>query len=294
MIAGHHSILGLKKPPTGCHILVRMTAETGLSLTFVFRNDNKTLCPPGDQLIIDWGDGTSPTVYTYTSSTDNFSLSHTYGTYGEYDIVFTGFCLSFGFAQLDGSTFNYSKAPISIIDYTGVVGMGASGAFKSAINLQKLILPFVTGMGQRDFAYCTSLTEVELGCPTIYYDGVFQGCTALTSFKVNYDVLLPRWKELYPTWTETTFANRSCTCWHSVWNGCSSIKELNVGHITQFGNTEFTGCSSLTDVYITNRTTSEIKNSFGKSYKFPWGAGTTVKFHGTDGYVLGDGTIVTN
>ena len=293
MIAARHTMFDKGPKKIGCHVLMRMTAETGLSATFMFKNNSKTICVPGKTLTIDWGDGSAPSVTTYTSATSDISVSHTYPSYGDYNMVLTGQCQSIGFAVLDGSTYTYSKAPISIIDYSGVVFETSSGALKSAVNLETLILPWVVACGQRDFAYCTKLKTVELGCPSIYYDGTFQGCTALESFKVNYDVLLPRWQEVFTTWTEQTLANRSCTCWHNVWNGCSSITELNVGHITQFGNTNFSGCSSLTDVYVTNHTAAEIKNSFGKSYKLPWGAASTVKFHGTDGYVLGDGTIVT-
>ena len=276
IIAGKHTMFKGPMKKIGCHVLMRMTAETGLSATFMFKNNSKTICAAGKTLTIDWGDGSAPSVTTYTSATSDVSVSHTYPSYGDYNMVLTGVCQSIGFAVLDGSTYNYSKAPISIIDYSGVVFESASGALKSAVNLETLILPWVVSCGQRDFAYCTKLKTVELGCPSIYYDGVFQGCTALESFKVNYNVLLPRWQEIFTTWTD------------------QSIKELNLGHVKQFGNTCFSGCSQLTDIYVTNHTAAEIKANFNASSgNFPSGAAATVKFHGTDGYVLGNGTIVT-
>jgi len=292
--AGKHTMFKGPMKKIGCHVLMRMTAETGLSATFMFKNNSKTICAAGKTLTIDWGDGSAPSVTTYTSATSDVSMSHTYPSYGDYNMVLTGVCQSIGFSVLDSSTYTYSKAPISIIDYSGVVFESSSGALKSAVNLETLILPWVVACGQRDFAYCTKLKTVELGCPSIYYDGVFQGCTALESFKVNYDVLLPRWQEIFTTWTDQTLANRAAQCWHNVWNGCSSIKELNLGHVRQFGNTCFSGCSQLTDIYVTNHTAAEIKANFNASSgNFPSGAAATVKFHGTDGYVLGDGTIVT-
>ena len=288
-IAARNTMFGGKKK-TGCHIALRFDSTTGLTITWHFRESGTRNA--GKTFTVDWGDGSSLETRTWstTANTHFDNISHTYPAYGDYTMVITGVLSgSFGIRTGDSSThYNYEKAILSIIDYDNVVMEGGSGVFKYCTNLTTVITPATLAYGQGDFQGCTSLQTFVGGCPGIYYDSVFNGCTNLSSFTVNYDTMLPIWEEL-----NVNLSTRSCTCWHNVWNGCSSLTELNLGHITQIGNSDFANCPNLTDVYITNRTTTEIKNSFGKSYILPWGAASTVKFHGTDGYVLGDGTIVT-
>ena len=57
-------------------------------------------------------------------------------------------------------------------------------------------------------------------------------------------------------------------------------------------------CSALTDIYMTQYTVEQIghiKKEEGSDVEcFPWGAPSTCRFHGSDGYVLGSGEVVYN
>lgn len=273
IIAAHHTLKYNKEKKTGLHIKLNMTSTTGLSITFILRYDSK-LIPVGKEVRVDWGDGNKETL-TYANT--SISASHTYSSYGHYTVIFYDSVLVPAMRILDGHDhYDYEKAILSVVDYSNTATGIDSGAFKYCNNLTKAILPAINSCGQRSFGDCSNLERVVIKDPNIYYDGTFENCQKLTSFTVNYN----------PSNT------RQAQCWHYVWATCSALTELHVGRVSQFGNGCFTNCTHLTDVYIDNHTINEIKNSFGKSYAFPWGAGSTVKFHGTDGYVLGDGTLV--
>ena len=81
--------------------------------------------------------------------------------------------------------------------------------------------------------------------------------------------------------------------------GCTALTELRLGGVSQFATQEFANTPNLQDIWIDNKTVDQIKQVAssgnivaGYGAKFPWGAASTCRFHGTDGIVLGNGEIV--
>ncbi len=247
-------------------IEVEMTRATGLRLRFVHAG------VAGKPSTFAWGDGTR-TTRPYSASNDQYA-EHTYPRYGRYVIRARGVG-SIGFRSLDGQAQQpYDAAILSLVDYSGDIRASRSGAFKKAVNLKRFVAPNVAWMGQRDFAYCTSLEEVAVGEVEIYYDGTFQNCARLSKFETK----------------------KSRICWSYVWQGCASLEELRLGDVDQFATQDFANTPRLRDVWIANRTVAQITQRAesgnivaGYGAKFPWGASGGCRFHGTDGVVLGSG-----
>ena len=251
----------------GTVIEVEMTQTTGLYICF---RCNASQNMP---VTVSWGDGTkSEFVYT----TADIVPSHTYGAYGHYKIVFENVrCI--GFRNLDGEPhYSYDAAIVSYVDYSGVVTGSRSGAFKRAVNLERFIAPSLTGYGQRDFAYCSKLKEVVTPLAGYFYDGVFQSCPKIETLDL-----------------------RGGTMWSYVFKDCTSLREIHFTSVNQISTQCFSGCYQLTDVWIDNKTVEQIKQVAstgnivaGYGAKFPWNAPSGCRFHGSNGIVLGDGTII--
>ena len=247
-------------------IEVEMTRATGLYLRFIYKG------VAGKPATFVWGDGTQETR-PYPGNDDQ-QAPHTFPAYGRYMIRARG-VKSIGFRTLDGQAqYNYDAAILSLVDNTGDITGSYSGAFKKAVNLKRFVAPNATWMGQRDFAYCSSLEKVVIGEVDIYYDGTFQNCAKLSKFTTK----------------------KSWTCWSYVWQGCTSLTELKLGDVEQFATDDFKNTPRLKDVWIANKTVDQIlqKASAGNivagyGAKFPWGASKDCRFHGTDGVVLGSG-----
>ncbi len=252
---------------SGMVVEVEMTPATGLFIQFHFNGyrDKET--------VIAWGDGDT---YRFTNY-DRITVGHTYANYGKYKIR-TKNLRGIGLRWLDGqSQYAYDNAIISMVDYGGTITGSNSGGFKRCTRLKRVIWPKCQWLGQRDFAYCTSLEEVEMGNAGIHYDGTYQSCTNLKKFKIG-----------------------SCgTCWSYVWKDCTSITELKLGNVTQFATQDFSNTPLLKDIWIANKTVDQIKQVAasgnivaGYGARFPWGACSDCRFHGTDGIVLGNGTRI--
>ena len=252
----------------GTVLEVNMTPATGLYIKFVY-------CSVKDRpFVIKWGDGTK-TERPY--ATGDLTVNHTYPAYGKYKIVAEG-CTCIVFRVLDGQPqYSYDAAITSFIDYSGQITGSRSAAYKKAVNLERFIAPNAAWIGQRDFAYCAKLKEATLGNVGIHYDGSFQYCTSLEKF---------------------TTINTGC-CWSYVWQGCSKLRELRLGNVTQFATQDFDQCPLLTDIWIDGKTVEQIKGvasegniAHGYGAVFPWNANSNCRFHGANGIVLGNGTII--
>lgn len=252
----------------GTVIEVNMTPATGRYIKFVY-------CSVKDKaFVIKWGDGTK-TERPY--ATGDLTVDHTYPDYGKYKIVAEG-CTCIVFRVLDGHPqYSYDAAITSFVDYGGQITGSRSAAYKRAVNLERFIAPNAAWIGQRDFAYCSKLTEAVLGNVVIHYDGSFQYCTSLEKFST---------------------INTGC-CWSYVWQGCTRLRELRLGNVTQFATQDFDQCPNLMDIWIDGKTVEQIKGTapegnIGHGYGavFPWNANPNCRFHGTNGIVLGNGTII--
>ena len=252
----------------GTVIEVEMTPATGLYIRFVY-------CPtPGKPLAVKWGDGEKTEL---PNAPGDSEVDHLYAAYGKYKIVVDG-CCNIVFRVLDGQpAYPYDAAITSFVDYSGQITGSRSAAYQNAVNLERFIAPNASWIGQRDFAYCSKLKEAVLGDVCIHYDGSFQYCTSLEKF---------------------TTVNTGC-CWSYVWQGCTRLRELRLGNVSQFATEDFDDCPNLMDIWIADKTVEQIIGTapdgnieHGYGAEFPWCANASCRFHGTNGIVLGNGTII--
>lgn len=253
----------------GTLVEVEMTKETGLRIKFFFNAAARY-----SEVAISWGDGTK-TELAYSDS--DMSAEHVYAQCGRYRIVFEGVrCI--GLRVLDGQPQHpYDAAIVSFVDRCGQITSSRSAAFKKAVNLVRFVAPNCQWLGQRDFAQCAKLEEVTIGKNVICYDGTFQHCSSLVKYT----------------------AEATGICWSYVWQGCTKIRELKLGPVSQFATRDFDNTPNLTDVWISDRTVEQIKQVApagnivaGYGARFPWGANAGCRFHGTNGVVLGNGTVI--
>ena len=257
-----------KNTGLGTEVVVEMTEETGLYIKFIFRPSDEK------EVRVDWGDGSFD---FFANGTSDMTCEHTYSDYGRRRIVFYGI-QNICFRVLDGQPqYSYDAAIISVVDHCGEITGSRSGAFKRAVNLERFITPNCAGLGQRDFAYCTKLREVVLGMSGWCYDGTFQYCSALESFTTG----------------------STGVCWSYVWQGCTSLRELRLGAVSQFATQDFANTPNLMDIWISDKTIDQIQGKAasghivkGYNAAFPWGANSNCRFHGTDGIVRADGTVL--
>ena len=251
----------------GTVVEVEMTPATGLYIRFMCN------AAEGRPVVVSWGDG-AKSEHVFTAH--DISSDHRYAAYGRYRIVFEG-ARSIGLRNLDGEAqYSYDAAIVSYVDYSGLITGSRSGAFKRSINLERFIAPNLTGFGQRDFAYCTKLREVVTPLGDYFYDGTFQGCGEIERLELV-----------------------GGTMWSYVFMGCTKLREIRFSRVDQLSTQCFANCPALTDVWIANKTVEQIRQVAssgnivaGYGARFPWNANAECRFHGTDGIVLGNGTVI--
>ena len=265
-IASRHCLW--KSTGVGTEIVVEMTPATGLYFKLAY------FATQGEPLVVSWGDGS---LDERPYGTDRQFVDHSYAAYGKYRIVVIG-ARTIGLRFLDGEQqYTYDAAVLSFVDYCGQITGSTSGAFKKAVNLEKYIAPNCAWQGQRDFAYCSKLKEVVIGKNCICYDGTYQYCSSLEKYT-----------------TESTG-----TCWSYVWQGCTKLRELKLGAVSQFATKDFDNTPNLMDIWISDKTIDQIQQKAasgnivaGYGARFPWNANSNCSFHGTDGIVRADGTVL--
>ena len=256
-----------KEAGRGTVVEVEMTPATGLYIRFMCN------ALENSPVTVSWGDG-SRSEFLYTRN--DINAAHTYASYGHYKIVFEG-ARSLGFRNLDGEAhYSYDAAITSYVDYSGLVTGSRSGAFKRAVNLKRFIAPGLTGFGQRDFAYCPKLEEVQTPRAAYFYDGVFQSCPNIETLTLT-----------------------GGTMWSYVFKDCTKLREIRFSSVDQISTQCFDGCYELMDIWIANKTVDQIMQRApsgnivaGYGARFPWNANASCRFHGIDGVVLGNGTRV--
>lgn len=251
----------------GTTVDLEMTVETGLSVTFHFAGF------AGAESSVEWGDG----EVSRFSSQERVTLTHAYRAFGKYRMH----CYNVSRVSLrwmDGQAHRpYDAAVLSVVDRGGGIDAIDSGGFSRCVNLKRFVAPGCKSCGQRPFSFCTALKEVRIGECSIIYDGAFEGCSSLETY---------------------TTISTGC-CWRDVWAGCTHLKELRLGKVTQLSADDFADTTRLRDVWIGNKTVDQIRQVAptgnvvsGYGAAFPWGARAECRFHGLDGTVLGNGTVI--
>ncbi len=251
----------------GIVVEVEITPETGLRIRFLVRSIRR------EPFSVDWGDGTAKDCLHRDG---DIYEEHTYAGYGRYKVRFENVC-EVGLRPLDGmQQFSYDVAPVSVVDYSGLMTGSPSGSFKRAKNLERFIGPSMTGIGQRTLAYCTKLREVVMPLCAYFFDGTFQGCTELETLELA-----------------------GGTMWSYVFKGCTKLREIRFSNVHQISTQCFADCPALGDIWIANKTVDQTRQVAasgnivaGYGARFPWGANQSTRFHCMDGTVLGNGTVI--
>ena len=129
-------------------------------------------------------------------------------------------------------------------DITGITfpskdqnGTVAANAFRNCTKIQTVNLtnPYVTSIGAKAFAYCSSLSSITIpeGVTSIS-DGAFYGCSSLASITIPEGV--------------TSIGN-------GAFAGCSSLSSITIPKgVASIGNGAFAGCTELATIHIPTST----------------------------------------
>lgn len=250
----------------GTFIEFEMTPETGLYV--------KLFVDPAtaEGGVVEWGDG----GVTEYHGTGRGPVDHTYCLYGRYRVRLRNI-RGAGFRLLDGDPqYPFDAAVISYVDYDSIVVGVDSGGYEQCVNLERVYLPAVTGVGQRPFAGCTSLKECYTPLCAYFYDGVYEYCDKLETLELG-----------------------GGTLWSAIFWGCTNLREIRFTHVDQISDRCFGDCPSLTDIYMGDKTVAQVTQTSGDGdiiagygARFPWDANPTTRFHCLDGIVLGNGTVI--
>lgn len=204
---------------------------------------------------VDWGDGSTPDVFTGTSIYATLTKTHEYSNAGDYVITVSG-------------------------EQIGVVGGSGGGG----------PLIFSTSGDNRNDAYKTAVKKVEIGKNVAYFgDYAFYYCYALTSVKIVERTNIPReafygCRALKRVILPDTFKSFG----EGAFSGCYSLTSINfpsgltsIGRnafyqcyslgtidipdtVTGIGDQAFNSCSGITSLIIPDTVTSIGKSAFSR------------------------------
>lgn len=231
-------------------------SEIAFSLTVQVEDQHLTLPTKAGatyDCIVDWGDGSEPSVIT---SHDDPDRSHTY-VEGVYTIEITGIYTNF---DVLGTTFAQN---IQQINSFGAVGLTYIN-FRDAVNLQGSLPIFpesLTSISGYCFLNCNNLngslympnTILDVGLYafyntgftsvhfsnniTIIEQGTFQNCTA-----INSEIVIPEYV--------TSIGN-------NAFNGCVNVPSVSLPNgLVSIGNYAFRDCHSLEEISLPSSLTS--------------------------------------
>ena len=257
----------------GTVVTVEMTAATGLYIRFV------SLPANDGPIVVRWGDGTRHVCANPSEMGEFHWYDHTYAQSGRYRITITGIG-TLGFViNAKRTSESYFASVVSVADYTGQISTALKYSFDRAVNMEKLTLPNCTRFEAGSVERCTKLSEVVVNDCDYIGSGAFQNDTSL----------------------ETFTAGRLGLAELSPWSGCTAMREMRFADVKELGNRAFGDMPNLTDIWIEGRTVAQIMQTAPTGNiishdgtKFPWAVSNrgSVRFHGSDGIVLGDGTII--
>ena len=217
----------------------------------------------GDNMIIDYGDG------TIESTTGKFG--HTYSENGTYQVKIYGITslgqhcfrdctgltsinIPSSVTNLEGQCFNGCTSLTSINIPPSITTL-KDNCFYNCANLTSINIPSsVTSLGVQCFSGCTSLISITIpDSVTSFGHHCFSGCTGLTS------IVLPN--------NATSLANQcfyDCTgltsinipdsvtsLWVQCFQNCTSLTSITIpNNVTNLGVQCFSGCTSLISINI--------------------------------------------
>ena len=227
----------------------------------------------GSTLTVDWGDGGANSTFT---NTGNFNTgTHTYSTYGDYQVKM--------WISSGSGTYGFGNGS----DATTVVG-GSTQTQRNML-LYAYIGDGVTSIGNNAFRACFSLTNTVIpnGVTSIVADA-FRACFSLRSVVIPNSV-----ESIGAEAFNSCFFLRSIVIPNSVTSivagafyNCYSLTNIIIPNgVTSIGVTAFRACYSLTNIVIPNGVTSIGANAFYNYYSL-----TTYVFERTAGITAIGGT----
>ncbi len=216
----------LKKYITTCisplHGAVEKRVTTAI-FDITTANTTITLKNLGDNVSIDWGDGTT-----------NSSMNHTYTTTG----TFT--CKIYNLRVIGKEAFRECTALVSIVIGTGITWENHR-QFYGCTSLKSVVIEEgATSIGYADdtsrqtFQNCTSLTSVKLPKSlTAICNSAFKGCTALTSIVIPRNVTEIGAGAFHDCPKLSIFcqAKSKLDGWDSIWNSSNCFTVWDAGNI---------------------------------------------------------------
>lgn len=209
---------------------------------------------------IDWGDGSSHSILTSTSS-GFVHQTHAYPAGGGYTIAITVTNGSFEFRSNSSNvstTFWNKEDNITSLDKfyansvqkieigSGITALGARSFLGfgslSTITIPNTITSFTSGV----FKDCTSLKNINIpnGVSTLQ-NYTFNNCTSIRNVSIS--------SGLTATWTE-------------CFNGCTILPSIYLGNAVLGTNKSFINCYSLANIVLATTTTSIGNSAFENCY----------------------------
>ena len=204
---------------------------------------------------IDWGDGTTHSALTGSSTSTVVYAGHSYASAGEYTIAvdITGTAAITGTSNgsnllrktNSGSAGNDDKVYENAIDniYIGNRLSISGAAFQNCNSLTNVTIPSgVTSIDGSAFSNCYSLTSVTIpSSVTSIGNGAFSNCRSLTSITIPSEV--------------TSIDN-------SAFGNCYSLASVTIpSSVTSIGNGAFSYCSGLSFVKFLKNTPPTCSNT---------------------------------
>lgn len=246
-------------------LYLRVTVATGLDVVLYLNKSD------GSTLTVDWGDGSTNSTFT---NTGNFNTgTHTYATYGDYQVkmwISSGIG-TYGFG--DGA-------------FTTVVG--GSTQVQRDMLLYAFVGDSVTRIGNNAFYYCHSLKNIVIPTGvTKINDGAFNECCSLTSIVIPDSVTSMSGPfQNCRSLTNIVIPSGITSMGYGPFRQCYSLTNITIpNNFTSIGTIMFSECYSLTNIVIPDSVTSIGIQAFNNCYSL-----TTYVFERTAGITAIDGT----
>ena len=233
-------------------------------------------------LDIDWGDNTSHSTFTSTSS-GTYYTRHYYTSAGDYIIsigVTRGsfeFC-SYSISSPMSSLLTNSSASLTSPDLTYLnsirkieIGDNVTrilhAAFAKCTSLSQITIPnSVTDILDAAFKECYSLSQIIIPSNiTTIPTSAFANCRSLSKISIPKSVAAifgSAFSGCYSL-SQITIPNGLSTINDSVFSGCYSLSQITIpSNITTIGASAFSSCYSLSQITIPNGVTSIKQSTF--------------------------------
>ena len=239
----------------------------------LYLNDNS-------ELDIDWGDGSTHSTFTATSS-EYKSERHEYSVAGDYVIAIT--VVSGGFELQSSSTDvssilwngnNQLNSPDRVYDNAikkieignGVTSIGVK-AFYNCSSLSLMTIPDnVTSIGDNAFDSCSSLSSITIpDSVTSIGSAAFNNCYSLSSVAIPDSVATISDSAFYNCYSllSMTLPNDLTSISDNTFYNCSSLSSIIIPNgVTTIGDDAFDSCYSLSSITIPDTVTSIGSSTF--------------------------------